>query len=47
MRQATNFGAGGGVEHGQGAAAFGVAPLTIDEKLGVGVSHGKGPEKGS
>ena len=39
MGQAADFGAGGGVEHGQGAAAFGIAPLAIDEELGVGVSH--------
>jgi hypothetical protein len=40
MGQATDLGASGGVEHGQGAAAFGIAPLAVDEKLGVGVSHG-------
>ena len=39
VRQATDFGAGSGVEHGQGAAAFGIAPLAVDEELGVGVGH--------
>ena len=39
MRQTADFAAGGGVEHGQGAAAFGVAPVAIDEELGVGVVH--------
>jgi hypothetical protein len=40
VRQAADFGACGGVEHGQGAAAFGIAPLAVDEELGVGVGHG-------
>jgi hypothetical protein len=37
---AANFFAGGGVEHGQRFACGGIAPLAIDEKLGVGVCHG-------
>ena len=35
-----NFFAGGGVEHGQRFASGGVAPLAIDEELGMGVCHG-------
>jgi hypothetical protein len=45
MGQATDFLASGRVEHGQGAAAFGIAPLAIDEELGVGVGHEGGPEQ--
>jgi hypothetical protein len=39
MGQAADFGAGGGVEHGQRAATLGIAPLAVDEELGVGVGH--------
>ena len=38
--QAADLGAGGGVEHGHGLAAFGVAPLAVDVELGVGVGGG-------
>ena len=40
MRDAADFLAGGRVEHGQRPAVGGVAPLAVDEELGVGVGHG-------
>jgi hypothetical protein len=39
MCQSADLDPGGWVENGQGAAAFGIAPLAVDEELGVGVSH--------
>ena len=41
MGETTDLGAVGRVEHGHGAATFGIAPLAVDEKLGVGISHDK------
>jgi hypothetical protein len=39
MRDSSNFFAGGGVKNSQRFASYGITPLAIDEKLGIGIGH--------